>query len=74
MFFLDFFLSSGILFCMKQYVVKYRVWNLGEYSLKKDDVVTATYIGDGMVVVDNSYFTDPVTTTIIDLNSHCDSV
>jgi hypothetical protein len=54
-----------------KYQVALRVWNVGEYSLKKDDVVYVEEIGDGMCSIMNVYIKSPITVTIIDLNTHC---
>ena len=57
-----------------QYKVIVRVWYLGEYALKKDDVVSVESIGDGGCAVRHQYFKLPVWSSYVDLLTHCEKV
>ena len=54
----------------KHYEVRYRVWNIGNYSLKKGDIVTVIDRNDHEVCVDNSYFDCSVWVKIEDFNNN----
>lgn len=55
----------------KLYQVKFRVWQIGDYLLKRGDVVTITHIGNGWCEVNNTYFIKPIPATYDDLKAHC---
>jgi len=56
------------------YRVKYCVWNVGDYSLKRDDVVSIKYVGNGWCAVFNQYIKDSVMVTYDDLKAHCEEI
>lgn len=56
---------------MKIFTVKVRVWEIGNYLLKKDDTVTVEHIGKGLCSIDNQFFRGKIMTTYNDLKIHC---
>jgi len=58
----------------KRYQVITSVWHLGAYDLKKGDFVDLEAIDGDSVYVYNIYFGQPVWTTRVDLDTHCQAL
>jgi hypothetical protein len=58
----------------KRYQVIRTVWHLGAYDLKKGDIVELEASDDEFVYVFNVYFGQPVWTTRIDFEEHCERI
>jgi hypothetical protein len=54
----------------KHYEVRYRIWEVGKYTLKKGDIVTVVDRNEHEICVNNVYFDCPIWVRIESFNNH----
>ena len=59
-----------------KFQVAVRVFNVGKYALKKGDIfeIVSSYPKNGVVVINSTYFEEPVEISMQEIEIHCEKI